>query len=102
MKKKILDVLKNPVVIICAIVMLAIGLFLSYKYGYIPYKQTQEGWVSSNSWDCPADHPIKGNLHSMIYHTKSSRWYSKTNGRNCECFDTEEHAKAQGFRAPLR
>lgn len=55
------------------------------------------GAVAGNGTaECPADHPIKGNADSMIYHTTASRSYSRTIAEFC--FATEEAAAAAGFR----
>jgi micrococcal nuclease len=54
-----------------------------------------------NENDCPATHPIKGNINSKgerIYHTTRSRDYGRTKPE--VCFATESDAKADGFRAP--
>lgn len=93
---------KKVIISLGLLTILGIGGYNYYKYSYIPGVQAKEGWVTSNSWDCPRDHPIKGNLHSHIYHTPSSPYYSRTNARNSECFDTVTHAQAAGFRAPFR
>ena len=54
----------------------------------------------SGLWTCPSWAPIKGNADSMIYHTPSSRWYSRTIPE--ECFRTAAAAEKAGYRAPLR
>jgi len=88
-------------VIIIGLIVLAISIFVGYKLFYLPHIQAREGWVYSKSWDCPSDHPIKANMNSGIFHIRSSPYYSRTNARNCKCFDTSEHARQQGFRPPL-
>lgn len=98
-----MDFLKNrkTIVILSLVAFAVISIFISYRYLYIPHKQQQEGWVYSKIWDCPTDYPIKGNLHSHIYHTYTSPYYDRTSARNCKCFDSIPHAQALGFRAPL-
>lgn len=44
----------------------------------------------------PEGHPIKGNARSMLFHTPTSPYYTRTVGE--VWFDTEEHAEAAGFR----
>lgn len=85
-----------------SIVCLVAIAFLYYQYSYLPAKHLKEGWVTSKSWDCPEDHPVKANLRSNIYHAPYSQYYNQTNARNSKCFDIIEHAEAQGFRAPRR
>ena len=50
--------------------------------------------------DCPADHPIKGNASSRIYHEPGRSSYARTIPEFC--FATPEDAEAAGFRAPQR
>jgi hypothetical protein len=52
--------------------------------------------------DCPASHPVKGNQNGKewIYHTPSSRSYSRTIPE--ACFATAADAAAAGYRAPER
>ena len=45
---------------------------------------------------CPADHPIKGNADSLVYHTPSHRFYSQTKAEIC--FDPPAAAHRGGFR----
>lgn len=59
-------------------------------------------YVTSYTHDCPADYPIKANLHSMIYHMPYDQYYSETNAQNCLCFDNATDAEAHGFRASMR
>jgi hypothetical protein len=73
-------------------------LFWGYP-AYETQKHLAEGWVSSTTWDCPVDHPIKANLKSMIYHLPNDPYWSRTDAKNGECFDTTKHAVEQGFRA---
>ena len=82
--------------------MLIITGIYSYNHWYAPYRNLKNGFVYSKIWDCPDDHPIKANMNSGIYHTKSSPYYKRTSGRNSKCFDTKEHAEVQGFRAPYK
>lgn len=44
----------------------------------------------------PDGHPIKGNARSMLFHTPTSPYYTRTVAE--VWFDTEEHAEAAGFR----
>ena len=101
MKEKINIWLKENWLKVIIILFLILSIWGYFQY-YIPYKHLKEGWVSSATWDCPSDHPIKANLNSGIYHTPSSPYYQRTNASNSECFDTAEHAKEQGFRPPLK
>lgn len=50
--------------------------------------------------DCPADHPIKGNASSRIYHEPGRSSYARTIPEFC--FATPEDAEAAGYRAPQR
>jgi hypothetical protein len=47
---------------------------------------------------CPPGFPIKGNAHSMIYHTAESRVYGQTIAELC--FSSPEAAEQAGFRSP--
>ncbi len=47
---------------------------------------------------CPPEFPIKGNTHSMIYHTAESRVYGQTIAELC--FSSPEAAEAAGYRSP--
>jgi hypothetical protein len=47
---------------------------------------------------CPPGFPVKGNTHSMIYHTAESRVYEQTIAELC--FSTPEAAEAAGYRSP--
>ena len=89
------------------IILLAVVGAVAFKYWYVPYRNEvitkrnlENGFVTVKSFDCPKDHPIKANLHSMIYHVPSGTYYKKTNAANGYCFDNSKHAKQQGFRAP--
>lgn len=79
-------------------VIIIVGLMVYFNW-YLPLK---EGYVSAYGWDCPADHPVKANEKSMIYHLPNDQYYSRTDALNGKCFDTAEHARAQGFRGILR
>lgn len=48
--------------------------------------------------DAPEGHDIKGNAHSMLYHTPDSRYYKATKAEYW--FDSEESAEAAGFSKP--
>jgi competence protein ComEC len=52
--------------------------------------------------DCPATHPIKGNIgsSSMVYHWPGSVYYTRTQPE--ACFGTAADAAAAGFRASSR
>jgi micrococcal nuclease len=66
-----------------------------------PPPASSSGEVSPvDAWNCPPSHPIKGNRNSMIYHTSSSRYYSRTKPESC--FSSEADAVAAGFRAPKK
>lgn len=45
---------------------------------------------------CPADHPIKGNLPSRIFHLPEQSSYERTNPEIC--FASESSAMSAGFR----
>ncbi len=47
---------------------------------------------------CPPGFPVKGNTHSMIYHTAESRVYEQTIAELC--FSSPEAAEAAGYRSP--
>jgi hypothetical protein len=47
---------------------------------------------------CPPGFPIKGNAHSMIYHTAESRVYGQTIAEFC--FSSAEAAETAGYRPP--
>lgn len=55
------------------------------------------GSVSGSGTTCPADHPVKGNDNSMIYHVSGQRYYAVTNARHC--FRSQADAEAAGYRA---
>ena len=66
---------------------------------YERQKHLAEGWVATTGWNCPAGHPTKANLRSMIYHVPGDPYWNETDAMNGECFDTTEHAEQHGFRA---
>lgn len=72
----------------------------SFVHWYTPHQNYKKGFVVVDTFNCPDYHSIKANLNSGIYHVPFSTYYSRTNAANGECFDTAEHAEAQGFRAP--
>lgn len=47
---------------------------------------------------CPPGFPVKGNAHSMIYHTAESRVYEQTIAEIC--FSSPEAAEMAGYRLP--
>jgi hypothetical protein len=47
---------------------------------------------------CPPGFPVKGNAHSMIYHTAESRVYEQTIAEFC--FSSPEAAERAGYRSP--
>jgi hypothetical protein len=58
-----------------------------------------EGAVRGDgSATCPPGFPVKGNAHSMIYHTAESRVYEQTIAELC--FSSPEAAEAAGYRSP--
>ncbi len=58
-----------------------------------------EGAVRGDgSATCPPGFPVKGNAHSMIYHTAESRVYEQTVAELC--FSSSEAAEAAGYRFP--
>jgi competence protein ComEC len=57
---------------------------------------------SATAWDCPATHPVKGNIgsRSRVYHVPGGVYYSRTQPE--ECFVSGDAAAAGGFRASSR
>ena len=47
---------------------------------------------------CPASHPVKGNMDSMLFHSPESPNFDATVAE--VCFETEADAKAAGFKKP--
>ena len=47
---------------------------------------------------CPASHPVKGNMDSMLFHSPESPHFDATVAEIC--FETEADAKAAGFKKP--
>lgn len=58
----------------------------------------QAGAPPISEYDCPAEYSVQGNANSGIYHTPSSRYYSRTKPEIC--FNNAADAEAAGFRAP--
>lgn len=75
------------------------GFWAYYEITKPPTQNLKEGWVTSQTWDCPPDYSIKANLNSNIYHEPEDPYYDRTDAANGRCFDTAAHAEAQGFRA---
>lgn len=57
-------------------------------------------WVPANDGVCPQSHPVKAKLSSKIFHTPSSRNYSRTKADRC--YPDETSAQADGLRPPQR
>jgi hypothetical protein len=58
-----------------------------------------EGAVRGNGTvTCPPEFPVKGNAHSMIYHTAESRAYEQTIAELC--FSSPEAAERAGYHSP--
>jgi hypothetical protein len=58
-----------------------------------------EGAVRGNGTVmCPPEFPVKGNAHSMIYHTAESRVYEQTIAELC--FSSPEAAERAGYHSP--
>jgi hypothetical protein len=55
-------------------------------------------WVPANDGVCPQSHPVKAKLASKIFHTPSSRNYSRTKADRC--YPDETSAQADGLRPP--
>ena len=55
-------------------------------------------WVPANDGVCPQSHPVKAKLASKIFHTPSSRNYSRTKADLC--YPDETSAQADGLRPP--
>ncbi len=87
---------------IIVLVILVITGAYSYKHWYVPYSDLKKGFVIVDTFNCPAGHPIKAHLGSMIYHFPGDPYYDRTSAANGYCFDTAQHAKQQGFRAIIR
>lgn len=93
----------NKVKIITGLLFVIAIILISNSYYtnvYIPEQNLKNGFVMVKEFKCPDSHKIKSNLKSMIYHTRYSTYYSRTNASNGKCFDTVENAQKQGFRAP--
>lgn len=65
----------------------------------------QEGVAPASAWDCPKDHPIKGNFTTYsgepcIYHVPGGAFYGKTKPERC--YASEDEAKADGCRRSSR
>lgn len=68
-----------------------------------PIVASGAGVPPTNSSDCPASHPIKGNIAASgerIFHVSGQEFFAAT--RPEVCFATAEDARADGFRASLR
>ena len=85
-----------------AILLFAIPIFIAYWVYKVPSIHTVPTHVTTTSWNCPTGYPVKGNLHSMIYHMPGWEYYDRTNAANSICFDTPADAEADGFRASYR
>jgi hypothetical protein len=55
-------------------------------------------WVPADDGVCPQSHPVKAKLASKIFHTPSSRNYSRTKADRC--YPDETSAQADGLRPP--
>ena len=66
--------------------------------------QPRPGVAPKDEWNCPASHPIKGNLTTRtgecIYHVPGGAFYGKTKPELC--FATEEEARRAGCRRSRR
>lgn len=66
--------------------------------------QHRPGVVPKDEWNCPASHPIKGNLTTRtgecIYHLTGGAFYGKTKPELC--FASEEEATRAGCRRSRR
>lgn len=66
--------------------------------------QPRPGVAPRDDWNCPASHPIKGNLTTRtgecIYHLPGGAFYGKTKPE--QCFSTEEEARQAGCRKSKR
>ncbi|MCC6178057.1 MAG: hypothetical protein IT305_22370 [Chloroflexi bacterium] len=56
--------------------------------------------VRPEAENCPADHPVKANRPSMIYHAPGGQFYART--RPEECFATPADAERAGYRRSQR
>jgi len=94
------NVSKKLNIFICLAVAIICIYFVFFWYPeHLRKVHLAEGWVDPVGWDCPLDHPIKANLKSMIYHLRGDPYWDRTDAMSGECFDTAQHARAQGFRA---
>ena len=84
--------------------------FLGFLFGLLISDATviavgQEGVAPASQWDCPKDHPIKGNFTTYsgepcIYHVPGGAFYGKTKPERC--YASEAEAKKDGCRASKR
>ncbi|MDQ6910113.1 MAG: hypothetical protein M3Z84_04905, partial [Actinomycetota bacterium] len=58
------------------------------------------GWVEPVGGTCPATHPVKGKLTSLIYHLPGMTAYERTNADRC--YRDEDAAQADGLRKAKR
>lgn len=82
------------------VIAIVFGIY-SYFHWYVPYSNLKKGFVVVDTFDCPDYHSYKATLSSHIVHPPDDRYYDRTSASNAECFDSVEHAEAQGFRLPL-
>lgn len=82
----------------------AAGLALGMLVGPAAPSLAAPGVRPASAWNCPAAHPIKGNVntarHTRIYHVPGSRYYKQTKPEIC--FAKAADAVAAGFRAPFK
>ncbi|HUQ62765.1 MAG TPA: hypothetical protein VM121_03310 [Acidimicrobiales bacterium] len=57
-------------------------------------------WVEPVDGDCPATHPVKGKMTSLIYHLPGMTAYART--RPDRCYRDEDAAQADGLRKAKR
>jgi hypothetical protein len=62
--------------------------------------QNGAGWVEPVDGTCPASHPVKGKLTSLIYHLPGMTAYARTVPDRC--YRDEDAAQADGLRKAKR
>jgi hypothetical protein len=62
--------------------------------------KTSAAWVEPVEGACPATHPVKAKMTSMIYHLPGMTAYART--RPDRCYSDEDAAQADGLRKAKR
>lgn len=69
-----------------------------YLTGQMPVTPSKGGGVLPIGKECPASHPVKGNVNSGLYHDTTMATWLHTSPE--ECFADAASAEAAGYRAP--